>query len=87
MITEMFPNLSADTPEEAVERLLSDPVAGMGSPEMTRILLERIIATSFPGVINQPAYDPTCMSEENVTLVSNALERVLYILAHGRSST
>lgn len=75
MITEMFPSLHADTPEEAVTRLLADPTAGRGCPEMARLLLDRIIATSFPGVINEPAYDMTCMSKENVTQVGDALER------------
>lgn len=75
MIKESFSNLHADTPEEAVTRLLADPAAGRGSPEMARQLLERIIATSFPGVINEPAYDMTCMSEENITRVCDALER------------
>ncbi len=75
MITEMFPSLHADTPEEAVTRLLADPATGRGSPEMANQLLERIIATSFPGVINEPAYDVTCMSKENITRVCDALER------------
>jgi hypothetical protein len=86
MITEMFPKLHADTPEEAVERLLSDPAAGNGGPEMTRRLLERIIATSFPGVINEPAYDPTCMSEENLIRVCDALERACDAVVRERIS-
>lgn len=87
MITEMFSGLHANTPEEAVTRLLADPTAGWGSPEMARQLLERIIATSFPGVINQPAYDPTCMSEENVTRVCDALERACDAVIRERELT
>ena len=84
IITEMFPTLHAETPEEAVRCLLTDPAAGQGSPEMTRQLLERIIATSFPGVINQPAYDPTCMTAENVTRVCDALERACDVVIRER---
>lgn len=73
IMAELFPSLHADTPEEAVTRLLTDAAAGRGTPEMARQLLERIVASSFPGVINEPAYDVTCMSQENLIKVCNAL--------------
>lgn len=72
----LFPSLHAASPEEAVRRLLDDPVAGHGGPGLSRRLLAQLVSDSFPGTINEPAYDPDCLSGANITRVVGALERV-----------
>lgn len=77
IIKNLFPSCHAETPEIAVERLLSDPLAGQGSLEATKRLLRTLVSCSFKGTINEPTYDPDCVSDENITLVYNAFTKVL----------
>lgn len=72
-----LPEFHADTPEEAVTRLISDPDAGRGNPCRGADLLAQLIDDSFEGTINEPTYDSNCLSPDNIEKVTSAIERVL----------
>lgn len=72
-----FPEFHAQTPEEAVARLLADELAGRGSVERGAELLVRLVADSFEGTINEPLFDPNCLSDENINKVTNAVLQVM----------
>lgn len=72
-----LPEFHATTPEAAVARLLDDPAAGRGSAARGADLLAQLVADSFEGTINEPTYDPTCLSADNITKVSGAITQVL----------
>ena len=77
VIQKLFPACHADTPEDAVQRLLADPTAGDGGRDATKKLLRCLIFDSFPGTINEPAYDLDCVSQENVARVSAAFTQII----------
>lgn len=77
VISELFPQCHADTPEHAVHRLLQEPDAGSGGVEDTQRLLRRLVSDSFPGTVTEPAYDSGCTRQENTSLVANAVERAI----------
>lgn len=77
IIQDLFPSCHANTPESAVQRLLSDPLAGKGSLEATKSLLSELVSCSFEGTINEPVYDPDCVSDKNISLVYRAFTKVL----------
>lgn len=72
-----LPEFHADTPEDAVARLLADPDAGRGSAALGADLLAQLVADSFEGTINEPTYDPNCLSPENIGRVKGAIAQVL----------
>jgi len=72
-----LPEFHAESPEDAVARLLTDPTAGRGSPAQGVDLLAQLVSDSFEGTINEPTYDPNCMSPNNLAHVTAAFERVL----------
>lgn len=72
-----LPEFHADTPEAAVASLLEDPTAGLGSAARGADLLEHLVADSFEGTINEPTYDPNCLSPENIGKVTGAIAQVL----------
>lgn len=72
-----LPEFHADTPEDAVARLLADPDAGRGNPARGADLLAQLVADSFEGTINEPTYDPNCLSPDNIAKVTGAIARVL----------
>ncbi len=86
VITHACPSLAAATPQEAVSRLLEDPVAGIGSPELAVRLLKKIHSRSYPGFISDPYSSPTCLKSENVELVANAIADISGRLATYPSS-
>lgn len=75
-----FPEFHCDSPEAAVRRLMTDPSAGCGSAERGANLLAQLVADSFEGTINEPMYDPNCLSPANIAKVSTAIEQVLDVL-------
>lgn len=72
-----LPEFHADTPEAAVARLLADPDAGRGSTARGADLLAWLVAESFEGTINEPTYDPNCLSPENISKVTGVIAQVL----------
>lgn len=72
-----LPEFHADTPEYAVARLLADPDAGRGSAARGADLLAHLVADSFEGTINEPTYDPNCVSPDNIGKVTGAIAQVL----------
>jgi hypothetical protein len=75
-----FPEFHSKTPEDAVERLLTDPNAGRGSVERGAELLTRLVAESFEGTINEPKYDPNCLSPENIGKVTGVIAQSIQLL-------
>jgi hypothetical protein len=76
IIEREFPAFHADTPEEAVRRLIDDPNAGVGSIDIGAKLIQRFVNQSFPGIVGDPISYPACMNPENVRAVAEALTRV-----------
>ena len=72
-----LPEFHCDTPEEAVARLIADPDAGRGNPSRGTDLLAQLVAESFEGTINEPTYDPSCLSPDNIAKVTSVIERFL----------
>ncbi|WP_425045262.1 hypothetical protein [Primorskyibacter sp. S87] len=72
-----LPEFHAETPEDAVARLLADADAGRGSAARGGDLLAQLVADSFEGTINEPTYDPNCLSPENIGKVTDAIAQVL----------
>lgn len=83
VLERYFPAFHAQTPEEAVDRLLADDHTGRGNIELGAALLARLVADSFEGTINEPQYDPHCLSAENIKKVANALVRVMQHIKQG----
>ncbi|EBA13977.1 hypothetical protein [Roseobacter sp. CCS2] len=77
VLARHLPAFHADTPEEAVDRLLSDVNAGCGSVARGTGLLAHLVADSFEGTINEPLYDPHCASEDNIAKVTNAIGQIV----------
>lgn len=77
VLERYLPEFHCDSPEVAVRRLLTDPNAGCGSAERGAYLLGQLVADSFEGTINEPTYDPNCLSPTNIGKVSAAIEQVL----------
>lgn len=73
VIADACPTLAAASPQEAVSRLLSDPKAGVGSPDLAVALLQRIYARSYPGYVSDPFSSPECLAGENVERVTEAV--------------
>jgi len=73
IIEKLFPSCHADSPEEAVESLLTNPNAGCGSEKMGRQLLKQLWADSYNGTVNDFDHDPACASAENIHKVTEAL--------------
>jgi hypothetical protein len=72
-----LPEFHADTPEDAVARMLADPDLGRGSAARGADLLAQLVADSFEGTINEPTYDPNCLSPENIGKVTGTIAQVL----------
>ena len=77
LLERHLPEFHADSPEDAVARLLADPDAGQGSAARGAALLAQLVADSFEGTINEPTYDPNCLSPVNITKVTGAIAQVL----------
>lgn len=72
-----LPEFHAETPEQGVARLLTNPDQGRGSAARGADLLAQLVADSFEGTINEPAYDSNCLSPENIGKVTDAIALVL----------
>lgn len=72
-----LPEFHAKSPEDAIHRLLNEPMAGCGSVVDGVKLLTLLVADSFEGTINEPTYDPRCLSRSNIDNVSKATSRML----------
>lgn len=77
ILQQHFPDFHAPGPEEAVRRLLDHDDSGKGNIAMGSDLLARLIAESFPGVVSEPLYDPSCLSTQNVKQVADGLRHVI----------
>lgn len=75
-----LPEFHAESPEDAVARQLADPCAGRGSAARGAELLAYLVSDSFEGTINEPAYDPNCLSSKNIGMVTDAIAHVLFKL-------
>ncbi|MFS2122310.1 hypothetical protein [Pseudomonas sp. Pseusp97] len=58
-----------------IPQLLSEP--SIYSPDLTKIAFRQIIKDSYQGIISDPISDPDCISEKNISLVSDAFERLI----------
>ncbi|WP_448679748.1 hypothetical protein [Pseudomonas nicosulfuronedens] len=58
-----------------IPRLLSE--SPTHSPDITKIAFSQIINNSYQGTISDPISDPDCISEKNISLVSDAFERLI----------
>ena len=74
IIAANLPHMTAETPEEAVEKLLSDEKAGWGSPAMGGTIVQAIVNRSFPGIVSDPFSDPSCLDPDNVKAVAAGFE-------------
>ena len=77
VLKEAFPEFSAETPAAAVRILLEDQDAGRGNTAKGEKLLARFVAESFPGTINEPLFDPSCIEPENIAAVAKALHTAI----------
>lgn len=75
LIERWFPEFAAPTPEEATEKLLSQPDAGTGSAACGAKLIAKIRASSFEGFISDPVSDPACLDPSNIILVADAIHK------------
>ena len=82
VLTEHFPQFAAGTPEEAVEKLLRNPDAARGNPDLGAELLQYFYAHSFPGYILDPFNWPFVLEATNVDILANAF---LHCLEHATS--
>ncbi|HTU12663.1 MAG TPA: hypothetical protein VMG08_17370 [Allosphingosinicella sp.] len=78
-----FPDFTAPSIEAAVLRLLDDPEAGRGSPELGARLMQRLYRRSFPGLINDPISDPLAMAPANIEAVARGIDSALARLEAG----
>jgi hypothetical protein len=85
VIRDHFPSFHADSPEEAVVRLIADSDAGKGNRNTAEKLLAWLLANSFPGTINEPAYNPNCTSAENIRAVTEALLTAISVVDQKRN--
>lgn len=77
VLDDHFPMHVANSPNEAVRRLLNEAKAGYGSVEEGVRLLEILVAESFPGTISDPLSNPNCMERDNIDRVASAIEILL----------
>jgi hypothetical protein len=86
IIDQIASSHTAESPEEAVSKLLNDPSSGKGALELGAALMQAIKRRSFPGMISDPVSHPTCMSQENIALVAQAIEKAIAFDAQSRAS-
>jgi hypothetical protein len=77
LITAHFPSHAADTPEAAVEALLFNPAAGVGSVKFGAEFLGHVYGETFPGLISDPFSAPACVEPGNVRQVADAVAAAL----------
>jgi len=77
LIEAHFPMFHANSIPEAVSRILNEPEAGVGGEATGRQLLEHLVATSYPGIINEPLFDRRSTTPHNIRLVADALSHVM----------
>ena len=87
ILNRYFPDFAAETPEEAIEKLLAMPHAGIGSRDMGARYLQAIRAQAYPGWISDPFSMPECLDADNVALVANGLEAGLAQVRSQRIAT
>ncbi len=78
LIESEFPSHHANSVEAAVQRLLAEPLAGVGDLQSGVRLIQLLVAQSFPGLVSDPIYQPECIESGNAQLIASALEKFLY---------
>ena len=73
VLDDLFPEFTAPTIESAAQRLLDDPTAGLGSPELGSRLMQALTARSFSGIVSDPVSDPRCTRAGNVAQIAAAV--------------
>lgn len=73
ILEKEFPEFHADSVAQAVQRLLGDPAAGVGSATLGAKLIKLFVAQSFPGMVSEPLLHPACMGRANIESVAIAL--------------
>ncbi|MCB2076178.1 MAG: hypothetical protein KDE55_00610 [Novosphingobium sp.] len=81
VITQTCPELAADTPEEAVSRLLHDPLSGIGSDETGANLLQAIARRSYKGFVSDPFSNPACLDADNIGNVAEGVAHVAALIS------
>jgi hypothetical protein len=76
VIEHHFPKFHATSVAHGVERLLTEPGAGVGGVEEGTRLVQSLVRDSYPGLVSEPLYHPFCIQPENISLVADALDRV-----------
>jgi hypothetical protein len=73
IIEQEFPEFHAGSPAEAVNRLIMEPMAGVGTIDAGARLIKRFVSQSFPGLVGDPLSYPICMEQKNIENVAKAL--------------
>lgn len=75
VIEQNFPSHHARSVADGVQRLLNEPLAGVGGIEFGTRLIQSLVRDSFPGLVSEPLYHPACIDADNVRLVADVLHR------------
>ncbi len=73
IVENEFPDFHAESPSRAVERLLTEPQAGVGNVDLGAKLIKRFVNQTFVGRVADPFSAPECIAPHNVQAVSDAL--------------
>lgn len=76
LIEQEFPEFHAATPADAVRRLITEPLAGVGSVNTAIKLIQILVKQSFLGMVADPLSYPKCIEPENVEAVAHAISRL-----------
>jgi hypothetical protein len=74
VLSDHLPAFHAASIEEGVTRLLTDPDVGKGVAEDGAWLLSRLIATSWPGTVNETMFDRDALHPDNIQQVIAGIE-------------
>jgi hypothetical protein len=81
VLDEGFESFVAQTPEEAVRRLLTEPSAGCGDAPTGARLMQKLTRRSFPGTISDPVSDPASMAPENLGCIADGIRAAIRAVA------
>jgi hypothetical protein len=77
LIEQEFPEFHASSAQDAVQRLLHEPTAGLGNVNTGTKLIQRMVATSFVGLVSDPLSHPACVEPANVEAVAAGIQHAL----------
>jgi hypothetical protein len=88
VLADHLPAFHTASIEEGVTRLLTKPDEGKGGADAGAWLLSHLIATSWPGKVNEPLFDRDAMDPINIERVVSGIEGTFRTIfpAHARLS-